>query len=59
MSDSKLLKMYLDIIGGRVRFCSGDIVTIEYDGTVDIYDSYLDLLYYVKLALKEAGKYDH
>jgi len=53
MSDSKILKMYLDITGGRVRFCSGDIVTIEHGGTVNIYDSYSDMIYYIKLELKK------
>ena len=55
MSDSKILKMYLDIIGGNVYYSAGDIVSINHGGTVDIYDSYSDMIYYIKIELKKAG----
>ena len=55
MNDNKLLKMYLDITGGRVYYSAGDIVSINHGGTVDIYDSYSDMIYYIKLELKKGA----
>ena len=55
MNDTKLLKMYLGMIGGKLRFISGGLVAIEYNHDSDIYDSYLDMIYYIKLELKKAG----
>lgn len=55
MSDTKLLKMYLDIIGGTVYYSADDIISINHGGTVDIYDGYLEMIYYIKLELKKAG----
>ena len=55
MNDSKILKMYLDITGGRVYYSAGGIISINHGGTVDIYDSYSDMIYYIKLELKKDG----
>lgn len=55
MNDNKLLKIYLDITGGTVYHSAGDIVSINHGGTVDIYDSYSDMIYYIKLELKKDG----
>ena len=54
MSDSKLLKIYLDTIGAKIRFCSGGLVSIEYNDKngCDIFDSYTDLITYVRRITK-------
>lgn len=54
MSDSKLLKIYLDTIGAKIRFCSGGLVSIEYNdkNSCDIYDSYTDLIIHVRRLTK-------
>lgn len=54
MSDSKLIKLYLDLIGAKVRFCSGGLVSVEYinKNDCDIFDSYNDLILYVRGLLK-------
>ena len=54
MSDSKLLRIYLDLIGAKIHFCSGGLVTIEYNNKngCDIYDSYAGLLIHVRRLLK-------
>lgn len=54
MSDSKLLKIYLDTINAKLRFISGGLVSVEYinKNDCDIYDSYTDLIIYVRRLLK-------
>lgn len=55
MNDSKLLKIYLDTIGAKIRFCSGGLISIKYinKNDCDIYDSYVDMLASVKYTVKE------
>jgi hypothetical protein len=53
MSDNKLLRLYLDIISGKIRYCANDIITVEYPGNVDIYDNYPELIASVKYTIKE------
>ena len=53
MSDSKLLKIYLDIVSGVIRYKSGGLIAVEYPGDIDIYDSYSDLIASIKYTLKE------
>ena len=54
MSDSKLLKIYLDTVNARLRYLSGGLVSIEYNNKneCDIYDSYTDLITHVRGLLK-------
>lgn len=54
MSDSKLIKLYLDMIKAKIRFCSGGLVSVEYidKNDCDIYDSYNDFIIYVRGLLK-------
>lgn len=54
MSDSKLLKIYLDTIGAKIRFCSGGLVSVEYinKNDCDIYDSYGDLITFIRKVIK-------
>ena len=52
MSDEKLLRLYLNMINGKLRFISGGLVTVEYNNDCDIYDSYTDLLIHVRRLLK-------
>lgn len=58
MSDSKLLKIYLDTIGAKIRFCSGGLVSVEYinKNDCDIYDSYTDLIIHVRRLTKSSFK---
>lgn len=53
MSDSKLLKIYLDIVSGVIRYKSGGLIAVEYPCGIDIYDSYSDLIASIKYTLKE------
>lgn len=53
MSDSKLLKIYLDIVSGVIRYKSGGLIAVEYPSDIDIYDSYSDLIASIKYTLKE------
>lgn len=54
MSDSKLLKIYLDLIGAKIRFCAGGLVSVEYKASndVEVFDSYNDLIIYVRRLFK-------
>ncbi len=55
MSDEKLLRLYLNMINAKLRFISDGLVAIEYNHDSDIYDSYTEMIYYIKLELKKAG----
>lgn len=54
MSDSKLLKIYLDTVNARLRYLSGGLVSIEYNNKndCDIFDSYGDLITFIRRVTK-------
>lgn len=54
MSDSKLLKIYLDTMNARLRYLSGGLVSIEYSdkNDCDIFDSYSDLITFIRRVTK-------
>ena len=54
MSDSKLLKIYLDTVNARLRYLSGGLVSIEYNdkNECDIFDSYGDLITFIRRVTK-------
>ena len=55
MSNSKILSIYLDLIQGKLKYLSGGLVSVEYDGGSDIYEDYSELTAHAKHILKKAG----
>jgi len=55
MSNSKILSIYLDMIQGKLKYMSGGLISVEYNGDSDIYEDYAELTAHAKHVLKKAG----